>query len=103
MDWQQHFPPHSRKSYSLDLLFSSSICSMVCHHIPASDSLVIGDPDHHENAFFKINGLGLESTDSESENKPLKNCVKANYDVISAALDIDWDSLLECGVDEGGH
>ena len=71
------------------------------HQVPASDSLVIGDPDHHESAFFKINGLGLEPTDSDSENKPLKNFAKANYEVISANLDIDWDSFLECGVDEG--
>ena len=71
------------------------------HQVPASDSLVIGDPDHHESAFFKINGLGLEPTDSDSENKHLKNFAKANYEVISANLDIDWDSFLECGVDEG--
>ena len=39
--------------------------------------------------------------DSESKNKPLNNFAKANYDVISSELDIDWDSLLECCVDEG--
>ena len=53
MDWQQHFPPYSRKDYSLDLLFG---LSMVFHQVPASDSLVIGDPDHHESMvpFLKL-------------------------------------------------
>ena len=85
MDWQQQFKPHSTKGYSLDLLFGSS---SVCQHVPVNDSLVIGDPDHHEYALFS-NIL----EESGSENKPMKNFLKANFDLINVDLDIDWSIL----------
>ena len=79
------------------MLFGSS---SVCQRIPVNDSLVIGDPDHHECAFFKVNVMNT-SEESDSENKPVKNFLKANFELISVDLDIDWSSLLECGLEEG--
>ena len=100
MDWQQHFPPHSRKAYTLDLLWGSS---EVCQYIPTSDSLVLADPEHHESAYFKINGLKSDSDFSESENKPLKNFTKVNYEVLNTLLDIDWDTLLDGDTEDCVH
>ena len=47
--------------------------SDVCQYIPTSDSLVLADPDHHESAYFKINGLRSDNDCRISENKPAKN------------------------------
>ena len=79
------------------MLFSSA---SPCRHVPVNDSLVVGDPDHHECSFFKVSGLETSPSDSKSENKPLKNFAKENFDVISAELDLDWDNLLECDINE---
>ena len=100
MDWQKHFPPHSRKGYTLDLLWGSS---EVCQYILTSDSLVHADPEHHESAYFKINGLKSDSDFSESENKPLKNFAKVNYKVLNTLLDIDCDTLLDRNTENCVH
>ena len=97
MDWCQLFPSHSRKGFTLDLLFGSP---SVCSYVPMSDSLVRGDPEHHESAFFKINGLCTEASECESENQPLKNYRLADYEMLSTLLDVDWDRLFECNVNE---
>ena len=47
--------------------------SDVCQYIPTSDSLVLANPDQHESAYFKINGLRSDIDYRDSENKPAKN------------------------------
>ena len=61
MEWQQHYPLHSE----------------VCKYIPTSDSLqVLADPDHHESAYFKINGSKSDIDYHDSESKPLKKTLQ---------------------------
>ena len=94
MDWVQCFPPHPLKGYTLDLLFASP---GLCKHIDLEEELVRGDPLHHESAFFVLNGEVSTVAYNDSENAPLKNFYKANYDTINSCLDIDWNSILEPG------
>ena len=89
--------PHSKKGYSLDLLFGSA---SFCRHVSVSDSLVAGDPDHHECSFFRVSSQGTSPCDCESKNKT-KNFAEANIDEISAGLDLNWNNLLEPDIDEG--
>ena len=95
MDWQQHIPSHSRKGYTLDVLFVSP---SVYSHVPVNDSLVYGDPEHHECAFFRMSGLCTVLPDSESGNKPLKNYRLVNYEMLSTMLHVDWNTMFECDV-----
>ena len=96
MDWVQLFPVHSLKGYTLDLLFSSP---ETCQQLQINEDLLVADPAHHESSFFVLKNFG-RSKFSESENKPLKNYYRANYELINSQLDIDWDSILEGTVNE---
>ena len=94
MNWCQLFPLHASKGYTLDLLFASRDN---CDHVTIDDFLVIGDPLHHECAFFKIKCLNESDSWHDSANKIFKNFYRANFEVINARLDLDWDSLFGDG------
>ena len=76
---------HSVKGYTLDL-FASTV---TCEHLVVDDQLVIGDPLHHECAFFKIKCQSESDSWFDSANKISKNYYRANFKVINAQLDMD--------------
>ena len=78
MEWTQQCPEHRNKGYTLDLLFASSD---TCRRVVLSDELLIGHPAHHENLYFVLQNSASPKC-SDSENNPIKNFYRANYELI---------------------
>ena len=91
MDWCQPFPQHSVKGYTLDLLFASTVA---CEQMVVDDQLVIGDPLHHECAFFKVKCQSESDSWFDSANKISNNFNRENFEVINAQLDMDWERFF---------
>ena len=88
LDLKQHYPVHSQKGYTLDLLFSDTVIET----IKSLDSLVKCDT-HHESAFFSFD-MGLQQyVDYE---RVVYNFNRANFSGISESLNqVDWDNELD--------
>ena len=80
LDLKQFYPVHSKKGYTLDLLFSD----LVLKAIGSLDSLVECD-SHHEAAFFFFE-LGLQQ--SVKYEKIVYNCKRVNFSGISEFLNL---------------
>ena len=65
--------------------------------MPWDEELLCADPAHHESAFFIVKNFGNSVSYSESENAPVKNFYRANYETIIDLLDCEWDRILEPG------
>ena len=80
MNIQQLYAVHSSKGYTLDLLFASP---NTCEYSSVDEVLVVGDPDHHESAFFKVTARESVSEWHDSKNKTSKNYYRANFGLIN--------------------
>ena len=52
------------------------------------------DPEHHDIDSFNIKVNANDGSWHNSENQPIKNFYRENFDVINACLDMDWKNFL---------
>ena len=90
LNFDQFFPNHTSKNYTLDLIFVEFDTVQYYH---SSDQLLPLDKQHHESATFILQGNLNHLAPRFSENY---NFHKTNFsDLITCLECIDWDRILD--------
>lgn len=92
LGFNQFYPIHLNKGYTLDLAFTS-LNEDQFYHIPSKDSLVPPETCHHDPAFFGVKCENLKCIGSVLNSRDFYH---ADYDEINLRLSrTDWEKLFE--------